>query len=335
MAVKAPLNKRSAEVLRPFTSVSLALASLLFADYPSGGAWAQDRSFGQPPITRPAEPPAWPSPSGAPVQNVRPSGQPLRSVTRPADAPVRQPTSGGLVQNVRPSGQALRPVTRPADAAVRQPASGALAQELRGSPIRQPAQTTPEIDSASVFGGKLASCDKDKEDNIQFALPVLNGEIKLDSCYRGRQQLVCRFDAIVAEGKSLSDEFTRVVEAGYPEVKSLEAICKIDFDSLIKDAASGSEFAKRFGATRSEYDARISCANKVKQSIQDVTLPQLAHAPEVLKSITDVIDQEISRVSTVQEQISGLAAKLELSHKSIAVLQKLHRAMCLKSKPGV
>jgi hypothetical protein len=255
-------------------------------------------------------------------------------VTRPADAPVRQPTSRVLVENVRPSGQAPRAIPRPADAALRHPASRALAQDLRGSPIRQPAKT-PEIDSASVFGGKLASCDTDKEDNTHFGLPVLNGEIKLDSCYRGRQQLVCRFDAIVAEGKSLSDEFTRIVEAGYPEVRSLESICKIDFEALVKDAANGSEFVKRFGAARSEYDARISCANRVKQSVQNVTLPELVHAPEVLRSMTDVFDQEISRVSTVQEQISGLAAKLELSQKSILVLQKVHRAMCSKSKPGV
>jgi hypothetical protein len=190
------------------------------------------------------------------------------------------------------------------------------------------------IDPASPFGGALASCDKGVNEE-EFGLPGLKGEVKLDRCYRGRKQLVCRFDAVLAEGKSLTDEFTRIVEQRYPEVTNLEEICKIDFDALVKDSGETAAFGKRFAAERSEYDARAACANKVKQSVQDVTLPDLVQAPEVIKSLIEAVDQEINRVSVVQEQVSGLAAKIDASQRSIAVLQKIHRAMCLKSKPDV
>ena len=193
---------------------------------------------------------------------------------------------------------------------------------------------TPQIDPSSPFGGALASCDKGaNEEDVQFGLPGLKGEVKLDRCYRGRKQLVCRFDAVLAEGKSLTDEFTRIVEQRYPEVTNLEEICKIDFDALVRDSTETAAFGKRFAAERSEYEARASCANKVKQAIQDVTLPDLVQAPEVIKSLIEAVDLEINRVSVVQEQVSGLAAKIDSSQRSIAVLQKLHRAMCLKSKP--
>ena len=188
--------------------------------------------------------------------------------------------------------------------------------------------TLSQIDPASPFGGALASCDKGQEEDLQFGLPGLKGEVKLDRCYRGRKQLVCRFDAVLAEGKSLTDEYSRIVQERYPEVTNLEEICKIDFDALVKDSAGAAEFGKRFAAARSEYEARASCASKVKQSIQDVTLPDLVQAPEVLKSLIEAVDQEINRVSVVQEQVSGLAAKLDSSQRSIAVLQKIHRAMC-------
>jgi hypothetical protein len=225
----------------------------------------------------------------------------------------------------------------------------AWGQDRRGRPtfqqfdqpqVRPQAPRTSEgtapvpIDTASALGGALASCDRE-DDDTQFALPGLKGEIKLDRCYRGRRQLVCRFDAVLAEGKSLTEEFTRIVEQRYPDVGNIDDICKINFDALVKDADGAAEFSKRFTAARSEYDARTGCATKIKQSIQDVTLPDLVQAPEVLKSMMDSVDQEINRVSVVQEQVSGLATKVEASQKSIAVLQKLHRAMCFKDKPAV
>ncbi len=199
-----------------------------------------------------------------------------------------------------------------------------------------PAPATPAaaaIDTASAFGSARAACDKTQDDQPQFVLPGLKGEIKLDRCYRGRRHLACRFDTISTEGTALVQEFTRIVDQRYQDVTNVEAICSIDFDALVKDLGGTVEFAKRFSAERAEYDARTSCANKVKQTIKDVTLPELAQAPEVLKSMMDAIDADITKVAAVHEQTTALAAKMEAAQKSIAVLQKIHRAMCMKSKP--
>lgn len=224
----------------------------------------------------------------------------------------------------------------------------AWAQERRGlrqtppppaaaPPTAREISRTPAapVDNATPFGTALSSCDRGEEEDPQFALPGLKGDIKLDRCYRGRRHLVCRFDAVISEEKSLLEEFTRIVEQRYPELGNVEEICKRSMDSLNGDSAGAAEFIKRFAAARAEYDARTGCANKIKQSFQDVTLPDLVQAPEVLKSLMDSIDQEVNKVAVVQEQAAGLAQKMEVSQRSIGVLQKIHRAICLKDKNPV
>jgi len=198
-----------------------------------------------------------------------------------------------------------------------------------------PAPTTPAanaINASTPFGQALAACDAQQEET-QYGLPGLKGEIKLDRCYRGRKHLACRIDVVLGEGKSLTDEYTRIVDAKYQDVTNLADICKIDLDALIKDAGGATEFAKRFASARSEYDVRTACATKVKAAIGDVTLPELVQAPEVLKSMMDAIESEITRVSTAHKQVADLATKIDASYKSILVLQKIHRAMCTSGKP--
>lgn len=195
-----------------------------------------------------------------------------------------------------------------------------------------PAPATPAINASTPFGQALASCDQSQAEDAQFGLPGLKGEIKLDRCYRGRKHLSCRIDTVINEGKALTDEYTRIVEAKYQEVTNLGDICKIDFEALTKDAGGATEFAKRFAAARAEYDARSACATKVKASVADVTLPELVQAPEVLKSMMDAVESEITRVSTAHKQVADLAGRIDASYKSILVLQKIHRAMCITGK---
>lgn len=187
------------------------------------------------------------------------------------------------------------------------------------------------VDSASSLGKALAACDKVQGE--EFVLPGLKGEIKLDRCYRGREHLVCRYDALLAESKSLIEEFTRIIDEHYQDVGNVEGVCKISWDTLGKDSIGTAEFSKRFAAARSEYDVHTACANKVKQSIRDVTLPDLTQAPDLLKSMMDAIDVDITRSSVVQEQAAALAVKMEASQKAIGVLQKIHRSICPKAGP--
>ena len=60
----------------------------------------------------------------------------------------------------------------------------------------------------------------------------------------------------------------------------------------------------------------------------------MAQPPEILKSMTDSIEGDIVKMSEVENQISDLAIKMELSKKAMKTLTKIHRAMCMKEKTG-
>jgi hypothetical protein len=208
-------------------------------------------------------------------------------------------------------------------------AQAGIPQRRRVQPPPPQPAVVSKVDTTSALGKALSSCDKVQPD--EFVLPGLKGEIKLDRCYRGREHFVCRYDALLTEGKSLIEEFTRIVDEHYQDVGNVEGVCKISWDTLNKDAMGAAEFTKRFAAARSEYDTHTACANKVKQSIREVTLPDLTQAPDLLKSITESIDSDISRSSSVQEQVAALAVKMEGSQKAIGLIQKIHRSICPKA----
>ncbi len=208
-------------------------------------------------------------------------------------------------------------------------------KENGASASSQRAEAEAVADKESLFGKALASCDADIAET-DFTLPGLKGDIKLDRCYRGRQHLDCRIEKIASEEQALLKDFAHIVEFKYPEINGVDAVCKIARDSLLGDFSGTTEFLKRFKAFESEYDLRVGCANKIKHSIKDVSLPDLVEAPEILKSIMDVMDQEIARVTQVHEQVTTLWSKIDASRKAIGVLQKIHRAMCpLESKSAL
>ena len=61
-------------------------------------------------------------------------------------------------------------------------------------------------------------------------------------------------------------------------------------------------------------------------------MPDLTQAPDLLKSITESIDSDITRSSSVQEQVAALAVKMEASQKAIGLIQKIHRSICPKAE---
>ncbi len=189
-------------------------------------------------------------------------------------------------------------------------------------------------DKETRFAKALASCDAG-ETQSDFSLPGLKSEVKLDRCYRGRQQLNCRLQKIASEEQALIQEFTRIVDLKYPDINGVEALCKLGQDSLSADFRGAAEFLQQFRAFEAEYQSRIGCANKVKDSLKDVSLPDLVQAPEMLKSMMDAIDQDMANVLGAHEQITNLSSKIDASRKAIAILQKIHKAMCpLDNKPA-
>jgi len=219
-------------------------------------------------------------------------------------------------------------------------------QRPRANPIVQPKPVQPApptvapvvpvalpvIDPNSALGSALASCDKGIEASEPLSLPGARGEVKLDRCYRGRDHLVCSFNALRKEASSLLDNSRRIVDAKYPDVSNVDGICSIKSDPLATDLQNANEFSARFTALKAEYDARIKCANRVGQSIRDVTLPDMAQAAGILKSMIDSIEADTKNVSAVQAQVVEVAENIDSSRKAMVTIQKLHQTICVRSE---
>jgi hypothetical protein len=194
---------------------------------------------------------------------------------------------------------------------------------------------TPAIEPTSPLGQALASCDKDTAVQETFALPGLKGEVTLDRCYKGHDHLICVFDALITEAKSLTDSYSPIVAAKYPDFNSVESICQIKPDALASHMAGADDFAKRFAGLRSRYESTSKCATNVKQAFRDVVLSDMTQPPEILKSMTESIEGDVARVSDVENQTVDLAAKVEAAKKAMKTLEKIHHAMCVKDKATV
>ena len=189
----------------------------------------------------------------------------------------------------------------------------------------------PAIDKTSALGQALAACNQDAEVQT-FALPGLKGEITLDRCYKGRAHLICVFTTLSTEAKSLTRSYNKIVEAKYPELNTVDGVCKLNPETLASDIAGSEDFAKRFKELNSQYEAATKCAGNVQQAFKDVVLSDMTQPPEILKSMTASIDEDIAKISKVQEQISNLSAKMELANKAMKAVTKIHHAICVNEK---
>jgi hypothetical protein len=201
------------------------------------------------------------------------------------------------------------------------PASSVLAPDPRA--VREP---------TGALGTSLAACDKEAQSPDNLILPGAKGDLKLDRCYRGRDHFVCSFNALLKEAKSLLEDYRKVVDARYPEVSNVRDVCNIKPDNLAADMQNATEFANRFRILKAEYDARMNCANKIGQSLKDVTLPDMAQAPGMLKSMIDAIDGDVKGVSVEEAKVVELAERVNISQKAIVTIRKIHRSICLQGQ---
>jgi hypothetical protein len=199
-----------------------------------------------------------------------------------------------------------------------------------------PANTTPDtptaalpIDKTSALGQTLAACNQDAAAQEAFTLPGLKGEVTLDRCYKGRAHLICVFTALSSEAKSLTGTYTKIVDAKYPDLNTVEGVCKVSQQTLATDITGTEDFAKRFKELKSQYEAATKCVGNVEQGFKDASLAGLAKGPEVVQSMTASIDGDMAKTSTVYEQTSDLSTKMEVANRALKMVTKLHRAMCM------
>lgn len=226
------------------------------------------------------------------------------------------------------------------------PVSSAWAQQSQGQPeprrgqLSSPKLTPTVLPAASVVepwsmvGAGLAAC-AESASSEPLSLPSVRGEVKLDRCYRGRDNLTCRFNAILKEAKSLLSDYTKMVEAGYTQVRDVDDICIIKSSNLETDLQNATEFNERFKSLNAAYDAVANCASNVVQSLGYVTLPNVTRGQEILKSMIESIQQERQNVSDTQDRLLSLVEKVNSSQKAMFSIQKIHRVMCMTASQGV
>jgi hypothetical protein len=205
-----------------------------------------------------------------------------------------------------------------------------------GAPVQAPELFSPSPTPGALpvtepippLGQRLASCDQAAGSSELLALPSQRGEVKLDRCFRGRDHLVCAFDALMTEAKLLLQNYKPIVDAEYPNVGDVEGICRRQPDRLSADLQSALEFTSRFKTLKAEYESRSYCATRVQQSFRDVSFPDMPQAPGILKSMIEVIDKDLKTLSAAQGQVTELAGAIEVSQRAIGTLQKLHRSIC-------
>jgi hypothetical protein len=193
---------------------------------------------------------------------------------------------------------------------------------------------TPGRDTTSggTLATALATCDKRFESSESLTLPGAKGKIKLDRCYRGRDHLVCSFQALLTEAKALFSDYSKIVETDYPNIDNIAAVCSIKPDDLAANLNNASAFDARFRFLKSEYALRANCGSKVEQSLRDVNLPNMARGPEILKSIAESMQAEMKDIVTLQKQVVEFAEKIDASRKAMTTIQEIHPTICMKDQ---
>jgi hypothetical protein len=130
----------------------------------------------------------------------------------------------------------------------------------------------------------------------------------------------------------LTGTYAKIVDANYPEINTVDGICKLNPETLASGIVGSEDNAKRFKELKAQYAAATSCAGNIEQAFKTVTLTDMTQAPEVLKSMTASIDGDIAKVSEADKQISDLAEKMEASKKAMKTITKIYHAMCLQGE---
>jgi hypothetical protein len=108
---------------------------------------------------------------------------------------------------------------------------------------------SPAIDQTLALGQALAACNQETAVQETFTLPGLKGEVTLDRCYKGRAHLICVFTTLSTEAKSLTDSYSKIVDANYPELNTVDGVCKLSPETLASHIAGSEDFAKRSNTT--------------------------------------------------------------------------------------
>jgi hypothetical protein len=211
---------------------------------------------------------------------------------------------------------------------VRQAQQAPLPKRPRQIPAAHPTETTP-VESATP----TASCDQ-QFPKADLVLPGPKGQIKLDSCYRGREHFICSVNAIIVESKKLRSEYDKIVQMNYPSFKTIDPVCKLSAESVATDIQLVNDFFPRFRAIKSAFERQANCAVSVGRAIKELNLTTMANGADIVRSMMEAIDGDMRNVPDERQNSSDLSETIEATRKSLDAIEKLHAAMCTAQTKG-
>jgi hypothetical protein len=211
---------------------------------------------------------------------------------------------------------------------VRQAQQAPLPKRPRQIPAAHPTESTP-VESATP----TASCDQ-QFPKADLVLPGPKGQIKLDSCYRGREHFICSVNAIIVESKKLRSEYDKIVQMNYPSFKTIDPVCKLSAESVATDIQLVNDFFPRFRAIKSAFERQANCAVSVGRAIKELNLTTMANGADIVRSMMEAIDGDMRNVPDERQNSSDLSETIEAARKSLDAIEKLHAAMCTAQTKG-
>ncbi len=173
----------------------------------------------------------------------------------------------------------------------------------------------------------LAQCNAPKESQ-PISLPGKKGDVQLNRCYRGRQHLSCVIAAMVAEANSIKHDYADIVAADYPDLKTLDSICRLSPDQLVAHANAIQTFKERWAVLRKEYSDRADCANNVEDSLRNLSLADMSYGADIVKSMVQSVRADVNKVSQAEKDVISLADKMDAAQKAIQDIVKIRTGSC-------
>jgi tetratricopeptide (TPR) repeat protein len=163
---------------------------------------------------------------------------------------------------------------------------------------------------------------------VTVKLPGAKGTIELNRCYRGRDHRSCVVSALVAEANSIKQDYAEIVSADYPELKALDSLCQLSADRLSEHYKAIQTFQNRWALLRKEYAAQLDCNNSVEDALRNLSLADMSHGADVVKSIVDSLRNELTEVSLVQKDVLNLDERMNAAQKAIENIKEIRSAIC-------
>ena len=99
-------------------------------------------------------------------------------------------------------------------------------------------------------------------------------------------------------------------------------------DRLEEDYKAIQTFQNRWALLRKEYAAQLDCNNSVEDALRNLSLADMSHGADVVKSIVDSLRNELTEVSLVQKDVLNLDDRMNAAQKAIENIKEIRGAIC-------